>query len=170
MSLVTSISLELSDIEETIDLGKLSHARNPHSLNRRKACLPGTRTSTLDEIIGWICDPTASRARFILGPAGAGKSAVAHAIGQHFNGLRRLAALVSFDSNFANDCHPNSFLCTLALSIADWNTDFRKALHDVLKRESQSHLQHSPEIEQQWKLLIVEPAKAVAFVGAVVVV
>ncbi|KIL64088.1 hypothetical protein M378DRAFT_43555, partial [Amanita muscaria Koide BX008] len=45
-------------------------------------CLEGTRTEILDEIKGWVTttDATAPQVLWLSGPAGTGKSAIAHSV------------------------------------------------------------------------------------------
>ncbi|TBU39694.1 hypothetical protein BD309DRAFT_1050285, partial [Dichomitus squalens] len=157
----------LEDIHTTVDLHGLAHVRSA-GLNSGKACLEGTRRKTLDELISWINNPDAARVRFLLGGAGTGKSSVAHSIGVYFKALRRLGSFFCFDRAFQGDRHPETVFSTIARDLANWNSDFRRTLAEVLR--GQRELGEFKDIAAQWEWLIVKPLQQVSLVGPVLIV
>ncbi|EIN04115.1 WD40 repeat-like protein, partial [Punctularia strigosozonata HHB-11173 SS5] len=136
--------------------------------NRRKACLPGTRTELLDEIIAWInddCDPR--RVCLLLGEAGTGKSAVAHTIAQLFRDLARLASIFCFDRSF-KDRTPLLLFPTVARDLADCDPAIKKALLDSIS-ECRSDLE-TPDIATQFERFILGPAGRLMISGPIVIV
>jgi hypothetical protein len=150
-----------------MELMTLSHVREA-GMRPTKACLAGTRVSTLDFITDWINAVDKPRALFLHGGAGTGKSAIAHAIGHRFDDLNRLGSLFCFDRNFQHDRHPESVFSTIARDLADWDPGFRRELAKVL--EEKHSLAHTADMVMQWNRLIVEPMNRVQFVGPVVIV
>ncbi|KAJ6558348.1 hypothetical protein B0H19DRAFT_1261874 [Mycena capillaripes] len=165
---VVKMIKSLSEIQDSIDLQNLVYVRFA-GINVAKACLKGTRTQIpVDDLSAWVNDPKGSRVRFLLGLAGTGKSAIAHSLGARFDTLQRLGCFFAFSRDFQGDRHPESVLSTVAHEIAGWNPDFKHALAAVL-REKPS-LCHTTDIAAQWDGLLVAPAKAVAFVGPVLII
>jgi hypothetical protein len=151
----------------SLELQKLARIERA-GLNRDKACLPGTRVQVLDELAQWVNDPQASRVRFVLGVAGAGKSAIAHAMGLRFREVCRLASFFSFVRSFQQDRHPQSILTTIAWDLAHWNSDFRKALEKVIR--ANEYLATTQSVTDQWKSLILDPAQHIKVSGPVLIV
>ncbi|KAF7363120.1 WD40 repeat-like protein [Mycena venus] len=164
---VVKMIKSLSEIQDSIDLQNLAYVRFA-GVNVAKACLKGTRTQILDDLSTWVNDPKGSRVRFLLGLAGTGKSAIAHSLGARFDTLQRLGCFFAFSRDFQGDRHPESVLSTVAHEIAGWNPDFKHALAAVLR--DKPSLCHTTDIAAQWDGLLVAPAKAVAFVGPVLII
>jgi hypothetical protein len=133
-----------------------------------KSCLPNTRTKTLDELANWLNNPDGARSLFVLGGAGVGKSSVAHSIALRFKKLGRLAAFFRFDLNFQKDRHPGSVLPTVARSLADWSSEYKQALVDVLRKDSQ--LANITDVKEQWSQLIVLPTRQMKLFGPSLIV
>ena len=55
---------------------------------QRTTCAPGTRVHLLDSIIAWARNPSLDSENmfWLFGPAGSGKSTIAHTIARHFDG------------------------------------------------------------------------------------
>jgi hypothetical protein len=158
--------------DDSVELMKLTYVPDA-GLDSVKACLPGTRTAVLETLEIWVHDPkqTESRVRFLLGVAGSGKSAIAHSIASYFRDPRRgrrLASFFAFNRTNQTERHPHSLLRTIAADLADWNSDFKKALAMVISRDGS--LARTNDITAQWTDLILEPIKHIAFVGPVLIV
>ena len=71
-----------------IDLNDMRYAEGAR-YDARKGCLPGTRKEVIDEISNWVNNDSDDTPRifFLTGFAGAGKSAIAHAVAHLFDGL-----------------------------------------------------------------------------------
>ncbi|TBU26176.1 hypothetical protein BD311DRAFT_456237, partial [Dichomitus squalens] len=168
---VVAIELKLTclvDINTNVGLQNLVHVVQGAGLKSSKSCLEGTRRETLDELKAWINDPDGPPVGFLLGGAGTGKSSIAHSIGQYFKPLNRLGSFYCFDRSFGEGRSPNVVIPTIARDLADWNSDFCKALVNVVNRRR--GLGRSTDIEEQWEELILEPLKAISLVGPVLVV
>ncbi|KAG2095320.1 uncharacterized protein F5147DRAFT_584671, partial [Suillus discolor] len=79
-------------------------------LDTMKQCLQGTRTGILSQITDWIngSGDAAQRVLWLSGPAGKGKSAIAHTIANWFKESGGLGSCFCFDRHretlfFAND-------------------------------------------------------------------
>jgi SpoVK/Ycf46/Vps4 family AAA+-type ATPase len=99
-------------------------------LDTRKQCLSesGTCTEILSDITEWV-NSTGDNVLHVLllsGPAGKGKSAIAHAIAKWFEDVRGLGSGYSFDhQREADRCHEKIF-STVARYLADRD----RHLHD----------------------------------------
>ncbi|KAG1887429.1 uncharacterized protein F5891DRAFT_1199979 [Suillus fuscotomentosus] len=94
---------------DTLDLGDIAYAKGP-GLDTMKQCLQGTRTGILSQITDWIngSGDAAQRVLWLSGPAGKGKSAIAHTIANWFKESGGLGSCFCFDRHretlfFAND-------------------------------------------------------------------
>ena len=141
-------------------------------LNTQKLCLEGTRGKILDEITDWInnVDDNAPWLFYLHGPAGSGKSAIAHTIAHRFQALGRLGSFFCFDRNRAADRRHEKIFTTIARDLADCHPQFRKVLAAAVHHKMS--LRNTPDVLQQWQELIVQPAKAMsdAIVGPIVIV
>ncbi|KAI0028756.1 WD40 repeat-like protein [Vararia minispora EC-137] len=165
--LETEVHLRDMEVHDNMNLQNLAYVRGA-GLNSAKNCLPGTRARILDDLSEWVNDPEGARVLFLVGVAGAGKSAIAHSLGSRFDGLRRLGCFFAFDRSFQRERHPESVLSTIAHELAGWNPDFKRALATILR--DKSSLTHTTDIVAQWDSLIIQPAAMVTFIGPVLVV
>ncbi|KIK31588.1 hypothetical protein CY34DRAFT_29667, partial [Suillus luteus UH-Slu-Lm8-n1] len=79
-----------------LDLSTMPYAAGA-GLNTEKQCLLGTRTDVISQITTWINDKNAAqRVLWLSGPAGTGKSAIAHTIANWFNDLGELGSCFCF--------------------------------------------------------------------------
>lgn len=136
------------------------------SLNTQKLCLPRTRETLLSEIMDWLNNVKGDQSRvfWLHGPAGAGKSAIAHTIANHFNERRRLGSLFCF--NRAERRH-EKVITTIARDLADGNPLLRELL--AAKVPNLKALLNTPDIQRQWKELIMKPAKVMMGPMAIVI-
>jgi hypothetical protein len=121
-----------------------------------KQCLPETRTEILSRITDWVNDggDTAERVLWLSGPAGTGKSAIAHTIAKQFNDKGVLGSCFCFDKT---EKRHEKIFSTIARDLADHDPEMRRALADVVK--DSTSLKNSKDIFQQWEKLLVEPLK-----------
>ncbi|KAG2028444.1 hypothetical protein BDR03DRAFT_1078970, partial [Suillus americanus] len=121
-----------------------------------KQCLPGTRTEILSQITNWIngSGDAAQRVLWLSGPAGTGKSAIAHTIAKWFSDMGVLGSCFCFDK--AEKRHEKVF-STIARDLADRDPEMRRALADAVKNSTS--LKNSKDIFQQWEKLLMEPLK-----------
>ncbi|KZP11939.1 hypothetical protein FIBSPDRAFT_837088 [Athelia psychrophila] len=163
----------LNQVETTatnLILKELRYAADA-SYEPSKACLPGTRKDALDEIHRWINkadgDDTA-RLLVLTGVAGFGKSAIANSVAQHYATVNRLGSFFCFSRADQAGRHPGNILSTISRDIADLDPHWKAALCNVV--ETNHSLGTTGSTILQMKNFILEPAKALAIVGPVVVI
>ncbi|KAG1903364.1 uncharacterized protein F5891DRAFT_947518, partial [Suillus fuscotomentosus] len=139
---------------EILDLSGMAYAEAA-GLDTRKRCLPGTRTDILSNIMRWINDSgdDAPRVLWLSGPAGTGKSAIAHTIASSFIGVGGLGSCYCFDQNM--DDHHKKVFSTIARDLADCHPQMRQALADAVRNANA--LKTTADIVQQWQELLIEP-------------
>ncbi|KAH7907518.1 hypothetical protein BJ138DRAFT_1014364, partial [Hygrophoropsis aurantiaca] len=119
-----------------------------------KQCLPGTRAEILAEISGWInsSGDDVPQVLWLSGPAGKGKSAIAHTVAGWFENV---GACYCFDRNRDADRRHEKIFSTIARVLADHNPEMRQALADVVRNDSA--LKTTTDIIQQWSKLLMGP-------------
>ena len=166
--------LSLPDIRnagDTVDLNSMPYAGGA-GFNKRKHCLEGTRAELLKEICDWInnLEKDTPRIFWLHGPAGTGKSSIAHTIAHQFQQLDRLGSCFCFDrSRIAERRHEKVF-GTIAKDLANRDMSLRRQLSTVV--HNNDALKNTTDIVQQWEELIMKPARMLseAIVGPIVVV
>ncbi|PSR97287.1 hypothetical protein PHLCEN_2v4350 [Hermanssonia centrifuga] len=105
---------------------------------------------------------------FVLaGPAGTGKSAIAHSMTAYFKTLHRLAASFGFKRAQGSDSLTKLFP-TIAQDMADFDEDIRKALCAAVGGNKALRTTH--DLEEQFDHFILEPLKKIYFSGPVLIV
>ena len=164
----------LSDIHDAAEASDLNSA--PYvggaGLDTRKICLEGTRHEILDEITAWInnIEDNPSRVLWLYGEAGTGKSSIAHTIADRFQKLGRLGSCYCFDRNQMAEQRDRKIFTTIARDLADRDKQMRRELANAIHQNTS--LKHTTDILQQWKELIMKPAKAFSetMAGPIVIV
>ncbi|KIK44915.1 hypothetical protein CY34DRAFT_584968 [Suillus luteus UH-Slu-Lm8-n1] len=141
---------------DKLDLSDMPYAAGA-GLDTTKQCLSGTRTDILSQITDWINDSgdTAQRVLWLSGPAGKGKSAIAHTIANWFNDLGGLGSCFCFDRHREADKRHEKVFSTIARDLADRDAEMRRALADTV--ENANALKKTKDIIQQWQKLFMEP-------------
>jgi ATP-dependent Lon protease len=95
---VHDIAIHVHRAEEMLDLSGMTYAEGA-GLDTRKQCLQGTRTEILSQITEWVFSTgdNVQRVLWLSGPAGKGKSAIAHTIAKWFEDVGGLGSCYSFD-------------------------------------------------------------------------
>ena len=141
-------------------------------LNKQKLCLEGTREELLKEIVDWIdeVEKDTSRIFWLHGPAGTGKSSIAHTIAHRFQQLERLGSCFCFDRSRMADRRHEKVFSTIAQDLANRDTSLRRQLTTVV--HGNAALKNTTDILQQWEELIVNPARALALaiMGPIVII
>ncbi|GJJ10735.1 hypothetical protein Clacol_004962 [Clathrus columnatus] len=152
------IELTEYSLGENFDLDHLPYASGA-GLSTRKQCLPGTRVEVLDEIIEWIndMDENCPRLFWLAGPAGVGKSAIAHSIALRFKSIRRLGSFFCFDRNQSVDGRREKIFSTIARDLADLDSQIQHELAKVIKNETS--LRKTPDLQLEWDKFILEPLR-----------
>ncbi|KAG2339588.1 hypothetical protein BDR05DRAFT_614424, partial [Suillus weaverae] len=97
------------------------------------------------------------RVLWLSGPAGKGKSAIAHTIAKWFGDVGGLGSCYSFDRQREADRRHEKIFSTIARDLADRDPEMRRALADAV--QATSSLKKTADIIQQWQKLLIEPLK-----------
>jgi hypothetical protein len=126
-------------------------------LDTGKQCLPGTRTEIISEITNWInsTEDNVKRVLWLSGPAGKGKSAIAHTIANWFNDVGGLGSCYCFDRQRDADRRHEKIFSTIARDLADRDPEMRRALAEAVK--DANSLKTTADIVQQWDKLLMKP-------------
>ncbi|EIN05916.1 WD40 repeat-like protein, partial [Punctularia strigosozonata HHB-11173 SS5] len=133
-----------------------------------KRCLEDTRVPLIQLISNWIS--SGFEPLFLLhGPAGSGKSAVAHSVAEWCKVNERLGCIFCFSSSIKDRQFLRLFP-TIAASLANFDVGWKKALCDALKGEHD--LSTTDSLERQFNGLLVGPAKDVEAraIGPIVII
>ncbi|KIJ52128.1 hypothetical protein M422DRAFT_118541, partial [Sphaerobolus stellatus SS14] len=126
-------------------------------------CLPRTRIGILQGIYDWVNDREHQQRIFLLtGPAGAGKSSIAHTVANTFNQLGQLGSSFFFrrqDTTRSLDL----FFPTLARDLADGDVGFRISLGDLIK--SNKSLRGTKSLMEQFEQFITCHKDKTSFIG-----
>jgi len=122
-----------------------------------KQCLPGTRTEIISEITNWVNSTRddVQRVLWLSGPAGKGKSAIAHTIANWFNNVGGLGSCYCFDHQRDADRRHEKIFSTIARDLADRDPEMRRALAEAVK--DANSLKTTADIVQQWDELLMKP-------------
>jgi hypothetical protein len=142
--------------DETLELSSLTYAEGA-GLDTRKQCLEGTRTEILSHITEWVnsTEDNAPCVLWLSGPAGKGKSAIAHTIAKSFEDAGGLGSCYCFDRQREADRRHEKIFSTIARDLTDRDPEMRRALADAVK--TANSLKKTPDIIQLWQKLLIEP-------------
>lgn len=148
----THVLLEnLQDIESLDKLKPVVTAR----YSRGQACLEGTRTEPLDEIMNWSKSHSPQESLFwIFGLAGSGKSAIASTICEQLRQSNTLAGSFFCKRDIPEQREVNRILPSLAYGLALVHEPYRQQVLKVLENEPAIG---SAEVSLQLRLLFMEP-------------
>ncbi|KAG1901401.1 uncharacterized protein F5891DRAFT_254157 [Suillus fuscotomentosus] len=156
---------------DTLDLGDIAYAKGA-GLDTMKQCLPGTRMEILSQITDWIngSGDAAKRVLWLSGPAGKGKSAIAHTVANWFKESGGLGSCFCFDRRREADRRHEKIFSTIARDLADRDSGMKRALADAVK--DAHSLKNTTDIIQQWRDLFMKPLKkfSASSVGPVLIV
>jgi hypothetical protein len=136
-----------------------------------KGCLPNTCTAVINDIKQWIhlIGGEASKQVYWLdGPAGAGKSAIAHTVARYCRDNKLLGCMFCFSTSVQGQNH--RLFATISQSLAKFDPEWGKSLAKVLQN---SHdLCTTSSLQLQFEELLLKPAKDMEerVVGPIVVV
>ncbi|KIJ36029.1 hypothetical protein M422DRAFT_261578 [Sphaerobolus stellatus SS14] len=125
-------------------------------------CLPGTRIDILQQISDWSMDLNHVQCILLLmGPAGSGKSAIAHSMAKTFDGLSQLGSSFCFSRNDTSRT-PALLFPTLARDLAQRDPGFKNVLAKVIQDRS---LRKTGDINEQFNQFIVKSSSQSTFFG-----
>ncbi|EJU05444.1 WD40 repeat-like protein [Dacryopinax primogenitus] len=123
-----------------------------------KVCLSGTRTAILEQITEWANSNTAETAEIfvLLGPAGTGKSTIAHTIAGQLNKNGQLGSMFCFNRNEATMRRPASLFRNIAHDLCKGCPAFKAALSESV-RDDRS-MCGTNNINLQFEMFLIKPA------------
>ena len=134
--------------------------------------MEGTREEPIEEIFDWINDSEKDTPRifWLHGPAGTGKSSIAHTIAHQFQQLERLGSCFCFDRSRKEERRHEKVFSTIAKDLANRDMSLRRQLSAIVHYNDA--LKNTTDILQQWEELIARPLKALsdAMVGPIVII
>ncbi|KAG2141151.1 uncharacterized protein EDB93DRAFT_639803 [Suillus bovinus] len=150
------VALYVHRTGEIQDLSGMTYAAGA-GLDTRKQCLEGTRMEILSQITDWV-NRTGNDVQPVLwlsGPAGKGKSAIAHTIAKWFKDVGGLGLCYCFDREQEAARRHEKIFSTIARDLADRDPEMRRALADAV--QNANDLKNTADITQQWQKLLIEP-------------
>ncbi|KDR70772.1 hypothetical protein GALMADRAFT_809670, partial [Galerina marginata CBS 339.88] len=160
------------NITEKGGFERLEHAVSPNAFYDSAGrcdppkCHPNTRVAVLEKIMAWILgqDPETrnSLIKWLHGPAGAGKSAIAQTIAQHCAKAGILLASFFFFRSDSTRNHARSLIATIAYQITTCFPSFRKLVVETI--DADPHI-FNRTLLKQFSSLIVEPLLALIPLG-----
>jgi hypothetical protein len=136
-----------------------------------KGCLPGTREGIINRIVEWINSSdgeSAQRIFFLSGVAGSGKSTIAHAVAKLFYEQKRLGSSYCFARDDQGKRHPRNLFSTIALDIADLDSQWKQFLCKVVGGDRALRTSAAPR--DQFQRFILDPSAALTTVGPILIV
>ncbi|THU85421.1 TPR-like protein [Dendrothele bispora CBS 962.96] len=142
------------------NLEKLQYVKSA-SWNKNRACLPGTRTSLINEIMSWAHDKTdrsnTVEIYLLSGVAGSGKTSIAHSIAQRCFEEKLLLSSFFFHRETAGLNVPDGFITTLARDLGRVNSSIAESIAFAVEDDPALALAHS--MSHQFQKLIIEPLR-----------
>ena len=120
-------------------------------------CHPNTRTAILKDIISWFQDgDIETQALWLHGPAGAGKTAIAHSIAEISQAEGQLAAGFFFSRTAAGRNHDKCLIATIAYQITQSIPEARSFIEEATTKDP---MIFKKSLSSQIRHLIVHPLK-----------
>ena len=150
------VQYTMQQMREDLSLDFLAYVDGV-GLIQGKACLDGTRTEILKEIVDWInnTDPAAPRVFWLHGQAGKGKSAIAHTIALQARNLGVLGSCFCFTRVRQHEGLHVKLFPTIARDLADRDLRLRPLLAETITNSRM--LRGTGDMAEQWEKFIVEP-------------
>jgi DNA polymerase III delta prime subunit len=101
-------------------------------------CQPETRTRVIEEIRSWADSTTTTPICWLSGPAGTGKTTVAHTIAEEYNERGRLAATFFFWRKTEDRDDINRLVATLAWQIAKKTPPAKERMEEVMELKNRA--------------------------------
>ncbi|KIJ52870.1 hypothetical protein M422DRAFT_242813, partial [Sphaerobolus stellatus SS14] len=163
---VINITASLAALHVDVNLNDMPYAEGAR-YKSGKGCIQGTRVKVLDAITQWAFkDDIDSHICLLLGPAGAGKSAIAHSVARIFDGLGRLGSSFCFIRGDTSR-RLQLYLPTLARDLAHRDPHIKKSLGHVIEDPS---LRKTDDLGDQFDHFITQTAQGCSLIGPIFIV
>ncbi|KAF8586931.1 WD40 repeat-like protein [Ramaria rubella] len=158
---------QLIDIAERNDLKDLPGAKLPDvQWDPSRACMPGTRTQIIRDIISWVHNPESKRILWLSGAAGTGKSSIANSIAEQLDSVGRLGASFRFDRQTATIETRGQLFGNLCHQLALYDGQLRNAILTVINKTNI----YGMSLRNQARKLLVETTRSSEIIGPVVII
>ncbi|KAJ3570229.1 hypothetical protein NP233_g4541 [Leucocoprinus birnbaumii] len=118
-------------------------------------CHPGTRTSIIERLNGWVMDPIREkRLLWLQGPAGVGKSAIIQTLVETLSKESGQLGATLFFSRPNGRSNPQQVIPTIAYQLALLDNSYKAYIHELSLRKPRAL---KTAMQEQFNLLIVEP-------------
>ncbi|KAF8583155.1 glycosyltransferase family 1 protein [Ramaria rubella] len=166
LQLVTKTD-QLIDIAERNDLKDLPGAKLPDvQWDPSRACMLGTRTQIIGDIISWVHNPDSERILWLSGAAGTGKSSIANSIAEPLDSVGRLGASFRFDRQTATIETRGQLFGNLCHQLALYDGQLRTAILTAINKTNI----YGMSLRDQARKIIVETTRSSEIVGPVVII
>ncbi|KIJ33913.1 hypothetical protein M422DRAFT_264049 [Sphaerobolus stellatus SS14] len=163
---VINLTASLAAFHVDVNLNDMPYAEGAR-YKSGKGCIQGTRVKVLDAITQWAFkDDPDSHICLLLGPAGAGKSAIAHSVARIFDGLGRLGSSFCFVRGDTSR-HLQLYLPTLARDLAHRDPHIKKSLGCVIEDPS---LRKTDDLADQFDHFITQTVQECSVIGPILIV
>ncbi|KIJ48355.1 hypothetical protein M422DRAFT_247686, partial [Sphaerobolus stellatus SS14] len=163
---VINLTASLAALRIDVNLNDMPYAEGAR-YKSGEGCIKGTRVKVLDDINHWVFrGDLDSRICLLLGPAGAGKSAIAHSVAHIFDHLGRLGSSFCFVRGDSSR-RLQLYLPTLARDLAYRDPHIKKSLGLVIEDPS---LRKTDDLEEQFEHLIAQTVKGCSIIGPILLV
>lgn len=119
-------------------------------------CLVGTRVDIQEQIIEWILSASSQKIFWLHGVAGSGKSTISASVAEHFRGIYRLGAYLSFKRGKSD---PSFVISTIAFKLALFDSTYGSLILAETERNKDIT---TASLTTQSEKLLVEPLSAAA--------
>jgi hypothetical protein len=123
----------------------------------------------LDFVFNWVNNPASERSLILFGPAGTGKSSIAHEIACRFEEMHRLASSFIFVRKEQSKTNAYHLFLNLAHDLAARYPLFKTALGRIVKDDTSLRLS-TRDYATVFRCLICDPLKYLPIVGPVLIV
>ncbi|KIJ52878.1 hypothetical protein M422DRAFT_242820 [Sphaerobolus stellatus SS14] len=163
---VINLTASLAALHVDVNLNDMPYAEGAR-YKSGKGCIQGTRVKVLDAITQWAFkNDLDSPICLLLGPAGAGKSAIAHSVARIFDHLGRLGSSFCFVRGDTSR-RLQLYLPTLARDLAHRDPHIKKSLGHVIEDPS---LRKTDDLGDQFDHFITQTAQGCSLIGPILIV
>jgi hypothetical protein len=121
-------------------------------------CEENTRVAVLENVMAWAGGQTDRPVCWVHGPAGSGKSTIAHTLARRYDEQKRLAFSFFFSRRNLDRSDATKFVLTFAYQLATAVPLVTQAMQDALLRDPSILRQR---LEDQFAKLIIDPLQSV---------
>jgi hypothetical protein len=163
--------LTLYFADTQISLNALPYA-DGSGFQPEKGCSPKTRVTVINEIMEWIHSESkddSAKTCWVYGPAGAGKSSIAHTIAERCSDEKLLGSMFCFSTSVQTR-KLSLLFPTISRDLANFHPEWKKSLANAI--QDKDDLRTTSSLQRQFKALLLDLATGLKerVVGPIVIV